>query len=230
MPDQIPLPFGRFDRYDFGLYLPGGNREALAYLEGLAAGESAGNVHLWGGPGTGKSHLLQAVCTRAAALGRRPAYVPLAQRERLQPGVLAGLEDMDLVCLDDLDEIAAVPAWETAIFHLDNRLVEPGGCLVSASTLSAAGLPLSLPDLKSRLSASIAYHLAALDEQSRLEALKQRAHSRGFELPGEVADYLSRRVARDTHTLFDWLDRLDRESMASKKRLTIPFVRELLKR
>lgn len=227
MSAQIPLPLGRFDRYDFALFLPGGNAEAVACLERLADGPPSNNIHLWGVSGTGKSHLLQAVCTRAAAHGR-PVYVPLAQHDQMMPDVLAGLEEMDLVCLDDIDAVCGMGAWETALFNLYNRLAERGRPLVTTAQTSPKGIPLALADLKSRLAAGISYRLVPLDEDSRFLALKLRAHSRGFELPDEVVDYLSRRVARDTHTLFDWLDRLDRASLVSKKRLTIPFVRQLL--
>lgn len=229
MPAQIPLPFERFQRFDFDLYLPGDNREAVEYLERLAGGEAGKNVYVWGGTGTGKSHLLQAFCTRAASLQRKPAYVPLAHPGQMAPEVMSGLEELDFVCLDDLDHVCGRPEWEMAVFNLFNRMAELNKPFITASLMSPKGIPMDLPDLKSRLSAGISYHLTPLDEGDRFLALKQRAMSRGFELPDEVVDYLSRRVARDTHTLFGWLDRLDRASLESKKRLTVPFVRELLK-
>jgi chromosomal replication initiation ATPase DnaA len=43
-----------------------------------------------------------------------------------------------------------------------------------------------------------------------------------------VLDYLSKRVARDMHTLFNWLDRMDEAIFVTKKKLTVPMVRELL--
>ena len=61
-----------------------------------------------------------------------------------------------------------------------------------------------------------------------MQALRQRARLRGLELGDEVMAYLSKHLARDTHSLFRFLDRLDQASLAAKRRLTVPFVRELL--
>jgi len=60
--------------------------------------------------------------------------------------------------------------------------------------------------------------------------LKLRARHRGLELPEETAQYLLRRLPRDMATLYDWLDLLDVAALAAKRRLTVPFVREVLAR
>ena len=72
------------------------------------------------------------------------------------------------------------------------------------------------------------FHLHTLDENQALQSLVRRARSRGFDLPDEVASYLIKRVARDMHSLFSTLDKLDRASLVAKKKLTIPFVKDLL--
>ena len=58
--------------------------------------------------------------------------------------------------------------------------------------------------------------------------LQRRAELRGLVLSDEITAYLARRLPRDMRTLLDILDRLDEASLAAKKKLTIPFVRELL--
>ena len=68
--------------------------------------------------------------------------------------------------------------------------------------------------------------LEPLDEQGRREVLRQRGARRGLELDGPVLDWLFRRVGRDLASLTKLLDRLDRESMAAQRRITIPFLRE----
>lgn len=225
---QIPLPLGNFDRFNFELYWPGSNRAAVDHLRLVAAGKSADNIYLWGGPATGKSHLLQAACTLAAAAQRQVMYIPLEDTSRLSPDLLQGVDALDLVCLDDIDRAAGKPEWEIAIFNLYNQLQENHMPLIVSARTGPAGIPLTLPDLRSRLAAGVSWHLSSLTETDRLQALKQRATVRGFELPDEVVDYLSKRVARDMHSLFDWLDRLDHASLAQQKKLTVPFVRELL--
>jgi len=228
VPRQIPLPFTAARRIDFEMFWPGANREMVDQLRQLASGDASRNVFLWGVPGAGKSHLLHAACNLAQASARSAAFVPLSQREVIATDLLEGLERLDLVCIDDLDRIAGDAAWETAVFNLFNRVREQGCRLVMASRTSPQAADLQLADLRSRLSWDLVYHVVPLDEPSRFLALQQRARLRGMEVPDEVLEFLSRRIGRDTHTLFDWLEKLDAASLEAKRKLTIPFVRELL--
>jgi DnaA family protein len=228
MSSQIPLPFGNYDRFNFELYWPGPNRQAVDHLRQAACGESAQNIYLWGGQGTGKSHLLQAVCTQAAARQAKVIYIPLKEKSRISSDLLHDMESLDLVCIDDVEQAADTTEWEPAIFNLYNRMSAAGTPLIVSASVAPTGLPLQLPDLKSRLSAGVTWRLDGLEENDRLQALRQRARIRGFELPDEVVDYLAKRVARDMHSLFSWLDRMDKASLASKKKLTVPFIRDML--
>ena len=225
---QIPLPLGGTDALTFDLYRATDNGMAVTELQHAAAGSAARNIYLWGDAGTGKSHLLHAACAAAAAAGRRPALVPLAQCRSLAPALLASLEDTDFVCIDDLDAIAGRPDWEQSLFHFFNRMRETQRPLVFAARSSASGCPICLPDLKSRLGWDLVFRLAPLQEAERFAALRQRARIRGMEIPDDVLGYLSRRIARDMHSLFAWLERLDQESLSAGKRLTVPFVRGLV--
>lgn len=225
---QIPLPFGRFDRFNFEQYWSGPNREPVTYLQQSVGSLTATPVYLWGEKGTGRSHLLQATCTLAASQKKKVIYIPLEEKSQFNPEMLGGMESLDIVCLDDIGAIAGEYEWEVAIFNLYNGLIAGHRTLIVAADCAPAALPIQLADLKSRLSAGVTWHLQALEEKDRLLALRQRAHARGFELPDEVMEYLTRRVARDMHSLFAWLDKLDHATLVSKKKLTVPFVRELI--
>ena len=225
---QIPLPFIRFDRFDFAGYVAGPNAALLDILIRTARGQSRGNLYLWGPSGTGKSHLLQAASSCAADQQLRVAYIPLAQLADLTPGMLQGLEMLDLVCIDDLQHAAGSAPWEQALFHLFNRLRERGRPLLMSADQGPQSIGIQLPDLQSRLAWDLVFHLQPLDEASLIQALQRRARARMFDFPDEVLDYLVKRVSRDTHSLFRLLDRLDEASLASKKKITIPFVKEEL--
>ncbi len=225
---QIPLPFGKFDRFNFELYQAGPNQQLLNWLKQTVTAGPATCIYLWGDHGTGKSHMLQAACTLAAAGQQKVIYIPLQERSQMAPEMLSGMETLDMVCIDDIDAAAGDDDWEIALFNLYNRMVDAHRTLIVSARTSPGGLSLQLPDLKSRLAAGVTWHITALDEKDRLVALQQRAHARGFELSDEVIEYLSRRIARDMHTLSSWLDRLDQATLVSKKKLTVPFVRELL--
>jgi DnaA family protein len=227
---QIPLPLGASDQPGFELFRGRMNAAVVAEIRRIAAGDSSSNLYLWGEAGSGKTHLLQAGCREAATRGRRAALIPLRQCGELAPEVFESLEGLELICVDDLDAVAGDARWEDAVFHLFNRMREAQCPLVFAARASPAGSGVNLPDLRSRLSWDLVFHLEPLDEAERFAALSQRASRRGMDVPEDVLEFLSRRIARDMHSLFGWLDRLDRESLAAGRKLTVPFVRELVER
>ena len=192
-------------------------------------GSGRANIYLWAGRGAGKTHLLQAVCNQAARAGRPCARIPLKQVDDFTPELFSSLEELSLVCLDDVDEHGGQGRLGTGAV----RLVQPPEGYADAPgderRLQPQRQPASrLPDLKSRLSWGLCYHLQPLDEGENIAALKQRARERGFELTDQVVEYLIRRIERDTRNLFCWLDRLDRHSLEAQRKLTVDFVKEIL--
>jgi len=142
--------------------------------------------------------------------------------------VVQDLDDMALVCLDDLDRVAGQPRWEGAIFTLYNRLREREIRLLITGDRPLASMRLDLPDLGSRLAWGPSYQIQPLDDEQLLEALTRLAGERGLELSQEIGRYLLRRCPRDMGFMQGVLEKLDRESLAAQRRLTIPFVREVL--
>lgn len=206
-----------------------GSTAELAQISATARGQRRDWLYLSGAAGCGKSHLLMAACTEASGQDRRPAYLCLAAVPGRLAQVLTGHESADLVCLDDLDSIAGQREDEIALFDFHNRARSAGTTLIYAARGSAAQLGLTLPDLGSRLAQCAQMPLLALDDRGRRQVLEIRGRHRGLELDATVLDYLFSRVGRDLATLTALLDRLDRESLAAQRRITVPFVRSLLR-
>lgn len=226
--EQFTLRFGWGDRFTFGNYFSGVNSAAVECLRLAALGQGEQFVFLHGTAGSGKSHLLQAACQVAAERGKPVAYLPLPELRDFGDEVLTGLEQLALVCVDDLQVIAGQPVWEQALFHLFNRVIDSGCVLLLAADQAPAGMALQLADLRSRLGWGPVFRLQELDDGDKIAALRLRAQARGFDLPQEVAEFLLRRCPRDTASLFVLLDKLDQASLAQHRKLTIPFVRSLL--
>lgn len=227
---QLPLGVQLGVSLRFETFHAGTNAEAVAALTRLASGGSRVPVWLFGPPGAGKSHLLQAGCALAGAEGQTAAYLPLATLKPEGPALLDGLEQLDLVALDDLEAVTGNADWERALFTFYNGLAEHRGRLAFAATGAPLALGFRLPDLASRLAATEVHRLQPLSETEQAEALRRRAGHRGLELPEETLSFLTRRAPRDFATLCRMLDDLDTESLAAQRRLTIPFVRDWLKR
>jgi DnaA family protein len=222
---QLVLPLRLADHAVFASFLDDGNETLVATLSGLAAGEPGQGCWMWGAGATGKTHLLQAVCDQA---GDRSIYLPLEMLADAGPGVLEGLASREIVCLDNADRVAGDEAWEMGLFNLFNDLQEADGRLIVAAMTAPRECAFMLSDLASRMSRLPVFQVHALDEPQKVAALQLRAQHRGLELPDETAAYLIKRSRRDMASLYGLLDKLDLEALRAQRRLTIPFVRDVL--
>ena len=222
---QLALPLQLDDHAVFESFLASGNEALVALLQDAASTGQGNGCWLFGPAAVGKTHLLQAVSARA---GDRSAYVPLAMLLDAGPDVVAGLERRELVCIDDIDRIAGNDDWELAIFNLFNGVVAERGQLIASASAPQRECGFRLPDLASRLSQLPTFRVADLSDDDRRQALQLRSSHRGLELPDETARYLLSRSRRDMRSLYRLLDTLDHEALRAKRRLTIPFVRDVL--
>lgn len=227
--NQLVLPLRLADHAVFASFYAHGNESLVATLVELASGAAGGNGHgcwLWGAASTGKTHLLQAVCDQA---GDRSVYIPLSTFAASGPAILDGLASRELVCIDDIETVAGDADWETALFNLCNQVSDAGGQLIVAASMAPRECPIGLADLASRLSRLPVFHVHELSDVHRVAALQLRATHRGLDLPGETARYLLKRSRRDMASLYGLLDKLDLEALRAQRRLTVPFVRDVLK-
>ena len=225
---QLPLGVRLPDRAVFASFLPARNREAVDYVVRLAGAEISGTVWVCGASGSGKSHLLQAVCARASDR-MRAGYLPLQELAPLGVEVLEGMRQLECLCIDDLEQIVGQIEWERGLFGIVREAEDSGARIVVAAKSPPALLAWALPDLGSRLAASAVFQLRALDESEQQEALQLRARLRGFELPEETSRWLQRRFPRDMRALYGILDALDEAALVAQRKLTIPFIRSVLR-
>ncbi|MCH7536430.1 MAG: DnaA regulatory inactivator Hda [Proteobacteria bacterium] len=222
---QLALPLQLADHAVFTSFLPDGNETLVATLQELASGGDGHGCWLWGANATGKTHLLQAVCDVA---GDRSAYIPLSLFDSAGADILDGLASRELICIDDIDCVVGDNLWESALFDLCNQVFDAGGQLVVSAGSSPRECAIVLADLASRLSRLPVFQVRALDENELIAALQLRSRHRGLELPDVAARYLLKRSRRDMASLYELLDRLDVAALRAKRRLTVPFVRDVL--
>lgn len=224
---QLPLalrypPDQRFDSF---IAPPEGAIPALAVL---ATAAGADWVYLAGAPRTGKTHLALAVCAAAEQSGRRAVYLPLTAAAGRLRDALDALEGNDVMALDGLDAIAGTREDEVALFDFHNRARASGVNVL----YTARGIPddigLALPDLRSRLQQCLRVILDPLSDEDRREVLRDRAQRRGLALEDAALDWLLTRTDRDLGALVALLDKLDRASLAAQRRITVPFLRQVL--
>lgn len=210
----------------FANFLSGPNAEAVAALSRFAAGQAnETGLLLWGAPGGGKSHLLRAAVLSASAHGLAAVYFA-------EPGALVAtdpehLATSALIAADAIDEAGAEA--QARLFSLFNAVKARGGHLVAASRTSLAAIGLR-EDLRTRLGWGLVYELQLLPDADKPGALSAYARRRGFAVSDDVIRYLLAHGRRDMPALLGALGALDRHSLATKRPITVPMLREWLQR
>ena len=221
----LPLEGNQLDRFDD--FVPGPNRAlVLALREFLQS--AGGGVFIRGPQGSGKSHLLNASCNLARDQGLQAFYLGLGTVTDSAADSLAGLEALDLVCIDDIDRVAGNPTWENAVFHFFNRMRDNHGRIIVSSSKPLSSLAFGLPDLTSRLGWGLRLRLQPLDDESKAEILQRKAAALGIHIPPDVRRYLLSRSSRNTGALLANLEAVRTAALKSKRRITIPLAREVL--
>lgn len=229
VPAQLPLGVGLRDDATFdNYYVSSANAALVEHFTRQLQPEGEPFLYLWGAPGSGRSHLLQAACHAASDADKRALYLPLADLGHFPPLMLEEIERLDIVAIDDLEYVVGRKRWEEALFHAFNRLRDAGKALIIASSSPPRQLEVVLPDLASRLTWGVTFHLHPLDDLERLGALKLRANVRGMQLPEDVGRYILHRGPRELGELCRALETLDQASLSAKRKLTIPFVKSAL--
>jgi DnaA family protein len=242
---QLPLNYQFRETLSFDNFLVSSNAELIKTLKSMVNNPEPQAVFVWGVPGSGRSHLCQALYLKieeslkieephkAEDKNAKVAYLALSE-QGIEPEVLSQLEHFSLVILDDIDivlgkKVAGDVQWDEALFHFYNRIKEANGSLLMTSTKAPASFESVLPDLKSRLGWDLVYQLEELSDADKVQGLQLRAADRGLNLSLEAGQYLLNRLPRDTHQLFAILEQLDHQSLAQKRSLTVPFIKKVLK-
>jgi DnaA-homolog protein len=214
--DIAPAPKPTLDNF-----VAGANAQVLSALHAILGANRANGgerrLCLWGGPGSGKSHLL-AACASASG-GRFEACA--------NGSFIGDEDDTRLLALDDVDKLAVED--QIALFNLINRRSAnsgSGALLVSCSQPPATtGLRA---DLATRLAQGLVLEVSALSDADKQAALAQHAKQRGIALADDVTRYLLTHLARDLPALMGILDALDKLSLQLKRPITVPLVREAM--
>ncbi len=226
---QLSLEIVLDDQATFeNFYAPRGSTHYLATM--ILQDSHQQYACLVGSTGSGLSHLLQAACQKRPFERHNGAiYLPMKELQDYQPQqILDGLHQLELVCLDDLHLVSNQTEWQVPLFNFFNDCKQSGARLVFASQKAPDELGVSLADLLSRLKSGLIHRLADYSDEDLRRLLQLRANVRGMYLSDEVAKFLMHRLRRDTKSLMNALETLDRTSLQEQRRLTLPFVKSAL--
>ncbi len=226
-PTQLTLGVQLRDEANFDNYFV--TESNAATVSALSSLNSENHLtYLWGAENSGRTHLMQSLCHKHSLAGLGVLYLSLRERSEFDPGMLRGTNSLSMVCLDDVDAICGDEDWEQSLFTLYNDLQETDTQLLLSATCAPQQLPVKLADLHSRLQSGLVFQLTPLSDEEKCGMLSLRAANRGMELNQHVAEYIVKRADRNIDSLIAVLDTLDGETLQKGRRLTRPFVRDVM--
>jgi DnaA family protein len=187
--EQIPFDFG-VPTPSLNNFVVGKNAELL---QRLRERDFPTILYLWGAPGTGKTHLLNAL--------------------------------PDLLSVDDAQNLNATA--QTQLFDAFNQAQLDATQLVVSGDRPPRLLPLR-EDLRTRLGAGLVYELQPLSDEEKRQALLAAAKARSMPLNPDLLNYVLTHWSRDMRSLMALLNALDHYSLAQKRLVTVPLLKEIL--
>mgnify|MGYP003618033377 FL=1 len=184
--------------------------------------------YVYGGAGTGKSHLLSAICDSYLEIGKTAIHVSLLELLDAPTEAITSLDQYDLVALDDIEAISGVPHWQRAVFHLINYSDEMGGQLVFSSRFAPIELKLELPDLQSRLTQAVSVKVPSgglfADRLALVNSILER---RGVHMDQQIVDHLLAHGPHQTSVLLQLIEKLIQLLKGEKTKLSGSNIRQI---
>lgn len=227
MAKQLPLQFEFQANQGFNAFYSGNNKETISHLQQIFSSQEQ-QVFIWGDTGTGKTHLLQAVCQESHSHDKTSFYFSFNSDPLPPTDILNGLDHFDIVCFDNVEKIAGNTQWEQAFFNFFNSHRDNNKQLLLSANCPPKYLTINLPDLKTRMGWGLTLKITPLSESQQIDALIYKANDLGFEIPENVGKFLMSHYARDLPSIWVLLDKINHATLAAKRKLTIPFLKQIM--
>lgn len=168
----------------------------------------------------GKTHLLTLWCEKSKAM-------LLSTNDLLSERVDDLINKMPKsLALDDLEEIYGDPIREEALFHLLNAVRhKERNLLIAAKDMPSDTV---IKDVRSRLQAAHIVQINQPDDALLSGLYLKHFHDRQLTIDPDALNYLILRSDRSYETILSNVQKIDQESLKAKRRLTLPFIKEVL--
>ena len=174
----------------------------------------------------GKSYLLQAICNDFSNSSNSSIYIPMQEAINLDPTILEGVSELNLICIDDVDLINKRGEWEIALFNLINECYEKECFLLLSGSINKLE---AIPDLVSRIKKMETLRLEAINDDELLEATQAISKNLNIEISDKNMNYLINNSKRDIKTIFRTLSQLEKESLERKKSIGLNLIKEVIR-
>ena len=225
-PRQLTFPWNKVNKSSLeGFYT---SQENFHLVSLLKDSDFLGDLFIYGTKESGKTFLLQAMCNFYSSMTKSSLYVPLKKVMNYGVEIFDSLENIDLICVDGIEQVISKIEWEKAIFNLINKALISESRLILTSSKDLKSLNFSLPDLESRIRKIQSYELHAINDKDIFDALKYISKLTSINLGDKEAKYLVTYSQRNISNLVHILESLDQLSMEKKRKITIPLIKEVI--
>ena len=202
------------------------NHKTIQILKNiLLSSEKGGQIFIDDLDSNGKSYLLQAICNDFSNSNNSSIYIPMQEAINLDPSILEGVSELNLICIDDIDLINKRRDWEIALFNLINECYEKECFLLLSGSINKLE---AIPDLVSRIKKMETLRLEAINDDELLEATKAISKNLNMEISDKNMNYLINNSKRDIKTIFRTLSQLEKESLERKKSIGLNLIKEVI--
>jgi DnaA family protein len=225
-PKQLTFPWNNVNKSSLeGFFTSQENSHLLSLLKDS---DFLDDLFIYGTKESGKTFLLQAMCNSYSSVSKLSLYIPLKKVMNYGVEIFESLENIDLICIDGIEEVISKIEWEKAIFNLINKALISETRLILTSSKDLKSLNFSLPDLESRIRKIQSYELYPINDKDIFDALKYISKLTSINLGDKEARYLVTYSQRNISNLVHILESLDQLSMEMKRKITIPLIKEVI--
>ena len=225
-PKQLTFPWNKVNKSSLEGFFT--SRENSHLLSLLKDSDFLDDLFIYGTKESGKTFLLQAMCNSYSSVSKSSLYIPLKKVMNYGVEIFESLENIDLICVDGIEEAISKIEWEKAIFNLINKALISETRLILTSSKNLKSLNFSLPDLESRIRKIQGYELHPINDKDIFDALKYISKLTSINLGDKEAKYLVTYSQRNISNLVHILESLDQLSMEMKRKITIPLIKEVI--
>jgi len=225
-PKQLTFPWSKVNKSSMlGFYT---SQENVHLISLLKDSNFIDDLFIYGTKESGKTFLLQAICNSYSSMSKSSLYIPLNKVMNYGVEIFESLENMNLICVDGIEEAISKIEWEKAIFNLINKALISKSRLILSSSQDLKSLNFALPDLESRIRKIQSFELYPINDKDIFDALKYISKLTSINLGDKEAKYLLTYSQRNISNLVQILESLDQLSMEMKRKITIPLIKEVI--
>lgn len=217
--EQIPFDIPIREAFEAEDYLvTGSNKAAVDWVDRWPDWAMTHCSILYGTRGCGKTHLSHVWQYKTSAIRLTTDLIEVGNLSTTPHCVI----------IEDVEKYIDTPEAQESLFHLYNWQKENNGFLLLTSLEHPKHWPLTLPDLKSRMLASMAIEISAPDDDLLAAVIVKQFSDRQLVVPKEVMAYLLLRMERSFEAARHMVMKIDQLSLSQKRKITVPLVRDLL--